>query len=85
MSKMNKTVFNKRFDIRGNELSRLFKLSVLSRLIPIGNIGGGAGFRCLFVMSLLHYLGRPAFYVLTRYERYFHYLFRQLARLRGRM
>jgi hypothetical protein len=62
-----KRLLNSRYDITGNELLRLVKLSLLARFVPVGNLRGGPGLRCLAVMSLLHYLGAPMYTILVRY------------------
>jgi hypothetical protein len=62
-----KSLLNSRYDITGNELLRLVKLSLFARFVPVGNLRGGPGLRCLAVMSLLHYLGAPIYTILVRY------------------
>ena len=84
MGKSTRSLLNKRFDLTGNELSRTCRQMCLSRFFPTGNTGGGAGFRCLMVLSLLHYSGRPAFWLLCRQERLAGFLNKILARLRRR-
>lgn len=66
---MKQPVLTKRFDLAGNTVPRVFRHQVLARLIPMGNYRGGAGFRCLLVFTVLHYLGGPLFRVLIRFER----------------
>lgn len=67
-------VMSRRFDLAGFELPRVARLLLLSRIIPIGNLGGGGGVRCLAVLAVLHLLGRPLFSVLIRYEPQLHAL-----------
>ena len=62
-----KPVFTRRFDLVGNELSRLLKIAMFGKIVPIGNLRGGPGVRCLAVLSLLHYLGYPLYWVNARY------------------
>jgi len=62
-----KSLLNKRYDITGNELLRVVKLSAFARFVPVGNLRGGPGLRCLVVMFVLHYLGAPLYAVLARY------------------
>lgn len=62
-----KPVFTSRFDLDGNELSRLLKVALFGKIVPVGNLRGGPGARCLVVLSLLHYLGYPLYLVNARY------------------
>jgi len=66
---MDRPVLTKRYDLAGNSILRLFRHQMLARCIPLGNYRGGAGFKCLVIFSVLHYVGRPLFTVLIRYER----------------
>ncbi|PHR28325.1 MAG: hypothetical protein COA36_07055 [Desulfotalea sp.] len=52
-----KSALNSRFELTGYEMSRLIKISVFGKFVPIGNLRGGPGGRCLCVLSLLHYFG----------------------------
>lgn len=52
-----KPSMNRRFELTGNEMFRLIRLCVFGRFVPIGNLRGGPGMRCLAVLSLLHYFG----------------------------
>ena len=74
-------LLSKRLDLTGNSVLRVCRLQLLARLIPMGNYRGGAGFRCLLVLAVLHYLGGPVFQVLIRFERQLAGLYR----LRERM
>ncbi len=78
-----KTVLNKRFDLGGNELLRLIKTAIIGNYIPIGNLRGGPGSRCLAVLSLLHYLGYPLYWLVARYGHRLHFLKRVIFKLRG--
>lgn len=77
-----KTVVNKRFDLGGNELPRLIKTAIFGKFIPIGNLRGGPGARCLAVLSILHYLGYPLYWFVGRYGSKLHFLKRVVDRLR---
>lgn len=81
---MDRSVLHKNGDITGNPILRVFRHQLLARCLPLGNYRGGAGFRCLVIFSLLHYLGRPLFGVLIRYERQLNALYRLRERLRQR-
>lgn len=75
-------VFTRRCDIAGNGIYRTFRQQVYARILPMGNFRGGAGLRCLLVLSVLHGIGRPVFRILIRYERQLAALYRWLQRVR---
>lgn len=79
-----RTVLTDRGDLAGNSVLRLFRHQVLARCIPLGNYRGGAGLKCLVIFVVLHYLGRPLFRVLVRYEQRLHSLYRLRERFRNR-
>lgn len=79
-----RSVFTRRFDLDGNELSRLLKIAVFGKIVPIGNLRGGPGARCLAVLTLLHYLGYPLYWVNAKYGHRLHMFRRLLRKLRGR-
>jgi len=62
-------MFTRRYDLAGNSILRVFRHQVLARCIPLGNYGGGAGFKCLLTFVVLHYFGKPIFTILVRFER----------------
>lgn len=62
-----KTVLNKRFELQGNSHFRLLRLAIFQRIIPIGNLRGGPGVRCLVILTILHYLGYPLYALNFRY------------------
>ena len=78
-----KTVLNGRFDLTGNELSRLMKIALFGKIIPIGNLCGGPGARCLAVLAILHYTGQPLYWFAGKYGHRLHLLRRVVAKLRG--
>ena len=61
------SVLNKRYDLQGLEISRLARLALWSRFVPMGNFHGGPGSRCLVVLLLLHFFGYPMYMILARY------------------
>ncbi len=63
-----KRIFTKTFDIEGNELSRVGRILLLSRIIPMGNFGSGPDVRCFITMIVLHYFSRPIFWLSVRRE-----------------
>lgn len=62
-----KRVLNTRYDLSGNDIARLFRLAAIGKILPLGNLRGGPGLRCLVVLSLLHYLGYPLYYINAKY------------------
>lgn len=81
---MDRPLLNNRCDLTGNSVLRVFRHQLLARCIPLGNYRGGAGIKCLVIFSVLHYVGRPLFQVLVRYERQLHSLYRLRERFRGK-
>jgi len=73
-----------RCDLTGVEFPRVARLLMLNRIIPIGNLGGGGGVRCLMVLAVLHLLGRPLFTLLIRYEHRLHSLYIFLKKQKNR-
>ena len=78
------SVMSRRFDLAGFEFPRVTRLLMLNRIIPIGNLGGGGGVRCLVVLAILHLLGRPIFRLLIHYEHRLHSLYMFLKKLKNR-
>ena len=62
-----KPVFNSRYELKGYEMSRLIKISAIGKFVPIGNLRGGPGGRCLCVLTLLHYFGYYGYWLRARY------------------
>ena len=79
-----RSVLTERYDLAGNGILRTFFHQVYARVVPLGNYRGGAGLRCLLVLSVLHSVGQPIFRVLIRYERHLSRLYRLLERVRGK-
>ena len=74
---------NKRYDIEGLEISRLVRVALWSKIVPMGNFRGGPGGRCLAVLLLLHYLGYPLYLVLARHGHRLQLLKRIATKLRA--
>lgn len=72
-----KASLNRRFDLHGNELSRLIKIFIFNKIVPIGNLRGGPGLRCVVILGVLHYFGAILYTVQARYGRKLE-LFRRL-------
>ena len=76
-------VTHRRLEAGRGDILRQARLALLDRFIPLGNFGGGPGWRCLAVMTVLHYLGRPLFIILIRYERQLTGMYRRLKSIRS--
>ncbi len=44
-----------KFDMGRGESGRIMRLAALNKIVPMGNFGGGPGFRCLLVLFVLHH------------------------------
>lgn len=77
-------MFNNNYDIQGNELSRVIRTYVRSRIIPLGYFGSGPGVRCIVVLGILHYFSRPVFWLLVRREEQVRGLYRKIKKIAGK-
>ncbi len=77
-----KNIFTARFDLAGSEIHRITRTLTLNRIIPVGNLAGGGGIRCLLVLAILHTFGRPVFELLMRQEQRAHRLHMLINRLK---
>lgn len=75
-------ILNENYDLTGISISRIFKHFLFSRIIPMGNYGGGPRLKPLMVFFLTHSAGRPLFWFTTRFERQMILLYRIINRLR---
>jgi hypothetical protein len=80
---MSREPFSLRFDLSGTEITRLLKIVAFGKILPIGNLRGGPGGRCLAVLTVLHYFGYPLFWVNARYGPQLAPLRRIVRRIRG--
>ena len=76
-------VTNQRMEAGRGDILRQSRFALLDRFVPLGSFGGGPGLRCLAVMTVLHYFGRPLFVLLIRYENQLTTLYRRLKRFRS--
>ena len=77
-------VLNGRYDLSGNSILRVFRHQLLAKCIPMGISRGGAGFKCLLVLGVVHYFGNPIFSLMARYERQAAYLYKLRERFKNR-
>ena len=59
-------LLNRRYDIAGNSIARQVAHYVRMKISIMGNYNTGPGIRCLATLALLHYFGRPLFWLRTR-------------------
>lgn len=62
------TITSRKFDLGCGETGRIFKLYLLDKVVPLGNLSGGPGLKSLIVFFLLHRIGQPIFRLLIPYE-----------------
>ena len=74
------TLLTSNYDLAGNGIIRTLLLCQLARILPMGNLSGGGGFRPLITLAVLHVCGRRMFFVLIRYEKYLNSLYKVLKR-----
>jgi hypothetical protein len=78
---MNK-ILNKNYDLQGLEISRIAKMTMIGKLLPLGNLRGGPEIRHLLILNLLHHYGYFMYLFLARYGQHLAVLRRIAARLR---
>lgn len=83
-SEKRERVLNGRYDLSGNGILRVFRHQLLAKCIPMGISRGGAGFKCLLVLGVVHYFGNPIFSFMVRYERQAAYLYKLRERIKKR-
>ncbi len=81
---VNSSLLDNHCDLRNNGILRVFRHQVAAKCMPMGNYGGGAGFKCICVFIALHYFGGFVFPFLIRYERQAAAMYRVLAKLKNR-
>lgn len=60
---------NKRFDISGEEVSRVGKHFVISKFARHEDFGGGPGWKCLLIALFIHYFGWWVAWLLIHFEK----------------
>ncbi len=65
---INHRTMNAHFDLTGNEVTRVGKYYLVSRIAKIGNYGGGPGLKFLIRAFIVHYLGKPLGWLLVFFE-----------------
>ncbi len=62
-----KTLLTKGYDLTSGGILRTIRLAVFARFIPVGNLAGGPGVRCLLILFILHTFGNPLYRLNARY------------------
>ncbi len=71
-------VTGKNFDLGQGESGRMLRLILLNRIIPLGNLGGGARLKGLVVLLLSHWAGKVIFPCIVPFEDRLHRLYQRL-------
>ncbi len=76
---MNKLhVTGKNFDLNRGEIGRIIRVLLCGKIMPLGNLGGGARLRGLLVLLLSHAFGSIIFPLLVPFEDTLHRLHQRL-------
>jgi len=70
------------YDIEGNGFFRVFRVNMLNKVLPIGNLRNGTGIKPALVLTCLHLFGKPVFKVLVRYEPILHKIYLRIGKAR---
>ncbi|TXI18011.1 MAG: hypothetical protein E6Q62_07715 [Nitrosomonas sp.] len=60
-------ILKKNYDLQGLEISRLAKITLVGKILPLGNLAGGPGTRFIIILGFLHYFGYPLYWLLARF------------------
>lgn len=77
-------LFTTRFDIEGSESLRVTRTLAMSKIVPLGSFDTGPDARCLVVLTILHYFGRPLFWLFVRQEQRMRRVYHLLKRILGK-
>lgn len=61
-------ITGKNYDLGAGEIGRIIRTLLCGKLIPLGNLGGGARLRGLLVLLISHRLGSIIFPLLVPFE-----------------
>ncbi len=68
----------KNYDLGEGEIGRIIRTLLCSKIVPLGNLGGGAQLRGLLVLFLSHALGGIIFPLLVPFEDKLHSLYQRI-------
>lgn len=71
-------VTGRNYDLGAGEIGRIIRTLLCSKLIPMGNLGGGARLRGLLVLLVSHRLGALIFPLLAPHEDKLHQLYQRV-------
>lgn len=60
-------VIDKKAELGNNTIFRLLKITVLGKILPLGNFHSGPGLRCILTLAILHRAGYPIYFLLAKY------------------
>ncbi|BDD87442.1 hypothetical protein [Desulfofustis limnaeus] len=69
-------------DLAGHSFRRVFRLTLLDRVIALGNLRSGPGLKPALVLLVLHGCGRWLFPLMIRYEARLHRVYQLIRRSR---
>ncbi len=75
-------VLKENYDLQGLEISRIIKIVLIGKILPVGNLSTGPGTRYLIILGLLHCFGYPVYLLLARFGHRLNILRKISARLR---
>ncbi|WP_417913204.1 hypothetical protein [Candidatus Electronema sp. TJ] len=73
-------ITGKNYDLGAGEIGRIVRTLLCSKLVPLGNLGGGARLRGLFVLLVSHRLGGLIFPLLVPFEDKLHHIYQRVRR-----
>lgn len=73
-------ITGKNYDLGQGEIGRMLAMTLRAKVIPLGNLGGGARLKGLLVLLLSHALGRIIFPRIIPFEQKLHRLYLLLKR-----
>ncbi|RWX45346.1 hypothetical protein H206_00988 [Candidatus Electrothrix aarhusensis] len=75
-------VTGKSYDLGEDEVGRMLAMSLRNKIIPLGNLSGGARLKGLLILLLSHLFGRIIFPRIIPFEQKLHRLYLLLKRNR---
>jgi hypothetical protein len=73
-------ITGKDYDLGEGEIGRILAMTLRAKIIPLGNLGGGARLKGLLVLLLSHTFGRMIFPRIIPFEHKLHRLYLLLKR-----
>lgn len=73
-------ITGKNYDLGGGEILRIIRTLLCSKVLPVGNLGGGIRLRGLLILLFSHAFGRIIFPLLVPFEDKLHRLYQRFRR-----